>query len=162
MDDLLSIGTIGLIKAIITFDVEKGNRLASYAAKCIENELLMMFRSDKKHAREVSLYDPIGTDKEGNVINLMDVIECEDEDYVEKEFKKAQSKWVVAAIKDQLCKREQEIICMRYGIRRERTLTQREVAEKLKISRSYVSRIEKKALEKLYKAYQKQIENHTF
>lgn len=154
MDDLISIGTIGLIKAITTFDVDKGNRLASYAAKCIENEILMMLRSDKKHAREVSLYEPIGTDKEGNVINLMDVIECEDEDCVEKEFKRSQCKWVLKAMREKLDKREYSILCMRYGIGREKTLTQREVAATLGISRSYVSRIEKKALDRLHKEYQ--------
>ena len=137
MEDLISIGTIGLIKAVNTFKAEKGSRLATYAAKCIDNELLMMFRARKKVTREVSLYEPIGKDKEGNEINLIDVCEQEQRDIVE----------------DKLDDRERDIIKMRYGILGTsftgEEMTQRDIGKKLGISRSYVSRIEKKALGKL-------------
>ncbi len=152
-DDLISIGTIGLIKAINTFNPKKGNRLASYAAKCIENELLMMLRNDKKKQREVSIYEPIGTDKEGNEISLLDVIQSEEEDVVENYAKELKCQWLLQALKEVLDSRELAIILYRYGLNGKEPLTQREVASKLKISRSYVSRIEKKSLEKLRKSY---------
>ena len=150
-EDMISIGTIGLIKAIISFDSEKG-KLSTYAAKCIDNELLMMLRYDKKKSREVSLYEPIGTDHEGNEISLFDVIES-NEKSIEKqcEFLDDIGK-LSKIIKYELTPREYEIIEKRYGLNGNKEITQREVAKQLEISRSYVSRIEKKALEKLRKA----------
>lgn len=149
MEDLISIGTIGLIKAIGTFNYERGNRLATYAARCIDNELLMYFRGKKKTSREVSLYEPIGTDKEGNQINLMDVVESTDRDIFEIIELKGNTRKVYEAIPKVLNSREQEIIEWRYGLYNRKPVTQREIADKLGISRSYVSRIEKRALEKL-------------
>ena len=149
MEDLISIGTIGLIKAISTFNYERGNRLATYAARCIDNELLMYFRGKKKTSREVSLYEPIGTDKEGNQISLMDVVESTDRDVFEIIELKGNSRKVYEMIPKVLNQREQEIIEWRYGLYNQKPVTQREIADKLGISRSYVSRIEKRALEKL-------------
>lgn len=149
MEDLISIGTIGLIKAIATFNYERGNRLATYAARCIDNELLMYFRGKKKTSREVSLYEPIGTDKEGNQINLMDVVESTDQDIFEIIELKGNTRKVYEAIPRVLNSREREIIEWRYGLYNRKPVTQREIADKLGISRSYVSRIEKRALEKL-------------
>lgn len=149
MEDLISIGTIGLIKAISTFQEDHGSKLATYAARCIENELLMYFRSKKKCSREVSLYEPIGTDKEGNQIQLMDIVEVDEKDVVEQLELKRQIVRLYQLIPDVLDDREKEILKLRYGLRNEKPVTQREIAEKLHISRSYVSRIEKKALEKL-------------
>ena len=149
MEDLISIGTIGLIKAISTFNHERGNRLATYAARCIDNELLMYFRGKKKTSREVSLYEPIGTDKEGNQINLMDVVESTDRDIFEIIELKGNTRKVYEAIPRVLNSREREIIEWRYGLYNRKPVTQREIADKLGISRSYVSRIEKRALEKL-------------
>ena len=149
MEDLISIGTMGLIKAIATFNYERGNRLATYAARCIDNELLMYFRGKKKTSREVSLYEPIGTDKEGNQINLMDVVESTDRDIFEIIELKGNTRKVYEAIPRVLNSREREIIEWRYGLYNRKPVTQREIADKLGISRSYVSRIEKRALEKL-------------
>ena len=149
MEDLISIGTIGLIKAISTFNYERGNRLATYAARCIDNELLMYFRGKKKTSRAVSLYEPIGTDKEGNQINLMDVVESTEKDVFEIIELKGNTRKVYEMIPKVLNEREQEIIQWRYGLYNQRPVTQREIADKLGISRSYVSRIEKRALEKL-------------
>lgn len=149
MEDLISIGTIGLIKAIATFNYERGNRLATYAARCIDNELLMYFRGKKKTSREVSLYEPIGTDKEGNQINLMDVVESTDRDIFEVIELKGNTRKVYEAIPKVLNSREREIIEWRYGLYNRKPVTQREIADKLGVSRSYVSRIEKRALEKL-------------
>lgn len=149
MEDLISIGTIGLIKAISTFNYERGNRLATYAARCIDNELLMYFRGKKKTSREVSLYEPIGTDKEGNQINLMDVVESTDRDVFEVIELKGNTRKVYELIPKVLNEREREIIEWRYGLYNQKPVTQREIADKLGISRSYVSRIEKRALEKL-------------
>ena len=154
MEDLISIGTIGLIKAVDTFDAGKG-RLATYACRCIDNELLMMLRARKKLSREVSLYEPIGTDKEGNEINLLDVIEGEQTDVVDR-----------LTVAEDLCKmrvfldncltpREREILFLRYGLKDGREVTQSEIGRKLGISRSYVSRIEKKALMKLKEEFRK-------
>lgn len=152
-EDLISVGTIGLMKAIATFDATKGNKLATYAARCIENELLMMFRSRKKLSREVSLYEPIGTDTEGNEISLLDVIESEQVDVVE-EMDHTEKLGKLGLLVDRcLTPREKEIIFMRYGLMREREMTQREVGMALGISRSYVSRIEKKALKKLREGF---------
>ncbi len=153
MEDLISIGTIGLIKAISTFNYERGNRLATYAARCIDNELLMYFRGKKKTSREVSLYEPIGTDKEGNQINLMDVVESTDRDIFEIIELKGNAKKVYEIIPKVLNRREQEIIEWRYGLYNQKPITQREIADRLGISRSYVSRIEKRALEKLKQCF---------
>lgn len=149
MEDLISIGTIGLIKAISTFNYERGNRLATYAARCIDNELLMYFRGKKKTSREVSLYEPIGTDKEGNQINLMDVVESTDREIFEVIELKSNTKKIYEMIPKVLNDRERQIIEWRYGLYNRKPITQREIADKLGISRSYVSRIEKRALEKL-------------
>lgn len=149
MEDLISIGTIGLIKAIATFNYERGNRLATYAARCIDNELLMYFRGKKKTSREVSLYEPIGTDKEGNQINLMDVVESTDREIFEVIELKSNTKKIYEMIPRVLNDRERQIIEWRYGLYNRKPVTQREMADKLGISRSYVSRIEKRALEKL-------------
>ncbi len=149
MDDLISIGTIGLIKAIHTFDAKKASRLSTYAARCIDNELLMLFRSKKKTNREVSLYDPIGTDKEGNEISLLDVIETEPVDVVKNYSLKQDIAYLYKLLPKVLSTREREIIKLRYGLCGEKELTQREIAKRLNISRSYVSRIEKNAVLKL-------------
>lgn len=153
IQDLISIGTIGLIKAVNTFDGTKGSRLATYAARCIDNELLMLLRTKKKISREVSLYEPLGTDKEGNAISILDVTCAEQIDVVEQmsfsEDVCKLSKLVCNILKG----REQEIIIMRYGLFGTKEMTQREIGKKLDISRSYVSRIEKKALKKLRDAF---------
>ena len=149
LDDLISIGTIGLIKAISTFDAQKSARLSTYAARCIDNELLMMLRAKKKHSREVSLYEPIGTDKEGNELNLLDVIESVPVDIVEDCFLRENTAFLLNSLKDVLTSKEYQVICLRYGLFGEEEQTQREIARKLSISRSYVSRIEKTALLKL-------------
>ena len=152
MEDLISIGTIGLIKAISTFRQEKGNKLGTYAAKCIDNELLMMFRSRKKSTREVSLYEPIGTDKEGNEINLLDICIQEQIDVVEQLDNKEKLCKLFILVEKVLDDREKEIIQLRYGLGREKEMTQREIGKMKGISRSYVSRIEKRALIQLCKA----------
>lgn len=148
-DDLISIGTIGLIKAVATFDNSKNNRLATYAARCIDNELLMMFRMRKKTSREVSLYEPIGMDKEGNEINLLDIIEGENVDVPEIMDLEADTRRLYQILHKALSEREQEVLRLRYGLFGEEEKTQREIAQRLNISRSYVSRIEKNALKKL-------------
>lgn len=153
-DDLISIGTIGLIKSIDTFDSDKGIRLATYASRCIDNELLMMLRSNKKQAREVYLYEPIGSDKEGNEINLLDVIESTEENVIDLFLIQENIKRLYLFINSSLTPREKEIIILRYGLKGEKEITQREIADKLGISRSYVSRIEKKALKKLKDQYE--------
>ena len=148
-DDMLSVGSIGLIKAINTFQPGRGVRLATYTARCIENEILMLIRSGKKHKTTVSLSDPVGTDKDGNELILMDLLfEKEDKVFGSVEQSLMQEKFLVA-IKKLLTERETVFICMRYALTGGVPLAQREVAQKLKISRSYVSRIEKRALEKL-------------
>ncbi|NLP45991.1 MAG: RNA polymerase sporulation sigma factor SigK [Epulopiscium sp.] len=150
-DDLISIGTIGLIKAISSYDMNKGTRLATYAAKCIENELLMMLRSDKKQNKEVFLEDPIGVDKEGNSITLLDVIRQEGDSVVDQVDLKIQVKKLYNQMSKILQGRERKVLEMRYGLVNGVEKTQREIAEVLGISRSYVSRIEKKAIQKLSK-----------
>ena len=148
-DDMISVGSIGLIKAINTYEPVHGTRLATYTARCIENEILMLIRAGKKHKKNVSLSDPVGCDKDGNELTLMDLLfEKEDKVFAGVEQSLMQEKFIVA-IKKLLSERETIIICMRYALTGGAPMAQREVAAKLKISRSYVSRIEKKALEKL-------------
>ena len=148
-EDLISIGTIGLIKAVTTFDRDKGSRLVTYAARCVENELLMYFRSKKKTARETSYYDPIGTDKEGNEIHLLDIMESSERDAFSRVCLKEDSRKLYVLLGEILTERERTVLVMRYGLYNGREYTQREVAAKLGISRSYISRIEKNALLKL-------------
>lgn len=155
-EDLLSIGTVGLIKAVDSYDGAKGIRLGTYAARCIENELLMFFRAGKKTAKEVYLYDPIGTDKEGNAINLLEIIVAEEEDYTDRYERKEKLSALPRLLAANLEEREREIIALRYGLYGGKELTQREIADRLAISRSYVSRIEKKALRKLREEYEKE------
>ncbi|MFY9472983.1 MAG: RNA polymerase sporulation sigma factor SigK [Tepidanaerobacteraceae bacterium] len=151
MDDLISIGTIGLIKAITTFNQDKGSRLATYAARCIENEILMNLRSTKKVKAEVSLQDPIGIDKEGNEISLIDVLGTESDAVANEISKKFQQEKLYEKIRTALKCRERKVIELRYGLINGATKTQREIAKLLGISRSYVSRIEKRAIKKLCK-----------
>ncbi len=147
-EDLISIGTIGLIKAVSTFSYEKGSKFATYASKCIENEILMYFRSKKKEAQDVYISDPIDTDKEGHSLTLMDIV-ADDSDIIYDVDLKMNSDKLYKAMDKVLTKREKEIIVKRYGLNGEKALQQRIIADKLNISRSYVSRIEKRALEKL-------------
>ena len=154
-EDLISIGTIGLIKAISSYDETKGSRLATYAARCIDNELLMMLRMRKKTAKDVSLYEPIGTDKEGNEISLLDVTLFEQEDFAQELQKREDIQKIRELVETVLPPREKEIITLRYGFSGEEELTQREIGKRLGISRSYVSRIEKKALAMLKTAFEK-------
>ncbi|EQB86905.1 RNA polymerase sporulation-specific sigma factor [Clostridium punense] len=151
VDDLISIGTVGLIKAIDSFDCSKGTRLATYAARCIENEILMLIRNNKKTKGEVYLQDPIGVDKEGNEISLMDILSSDKDSVVEIVENKIQVKKLYGKINTILQERERIIIEMRYGLLDGNARTQREIAKLLGISRSYVSRIEKRALKKLFK-----------
>lgn len=150
-DDLISVGSIGLIKGIETFEQGKGSQLATYAAKCIENEILMYIRANKKHRANVSLSESVGVDKEGNEITLMDILPLKEESVFNQVETSVLYEKVVALLDTVLTEREQRIIRMRYGIGM-RAYTQIEVAQKLQISRSYVSRIEKKAIGKLAKA----------
>lgn len=147
--ELISIGTIGLIKAVKTFDCTKGNRLAAYAAKCIDNELLMAMRSDRKRQLDVSLQEPIGTDREGNEISIMDVIETGEKNFIDGYILKCDIDILKEALECALTPREKSIIMRRYGLGGCKETTQRELAKEMSISRSYVSRIEKKAIEKL-------------
>jgi len=153
MEDLISIGTIGLIKAISSFDAGKG-KLSTYASRCIDNELLMLFRSKKKNAREISIYEPIGTDKEGNEINFLDVYVQEQTDVIEQMELSQNTEKLRRLLSKVLTEREKEIIFLRYGLATGREVTQREIGERLNISRSYVSRIEKRALAKLKKCFE--------
>ncbi len=157
-EDLIAVGTIGLIKAVSTFDHEKNNKLATYAARCVENELLMLFRGKKKTSREVSLHDPIGTDKEGNEISLIDVLEGENVDVIAQMELRQNTKKLHELIRSILTQREQEILKMRYGLCGYHERTQREIAGTLGISRSYVSRIEKNAVEKLREHFKEEME----
>lgn len=153
MDDLLSVGTIGLIKAVNTFNVEKGSRLATYAAKCVENEILMMFRAGKKISREVSIYDPIGTDKDGETVSLLDVLEAGDREVLETVIIRQDVRILYEAYQEKLTEMERTVIRMRYGLFGAKEHTQREIAEQLGISRSYVSRIEKRAVGHMREAF---------
>ena len=143
-EDLLSAGTIGLIKAVNTFDVDKGSRLATYAARCVENEILMLLRAGKKRAKEVSLFEPIGTDKDGETVSLVDVIEMENPKTIDQLILDQDIKELYQAFDQKLTENEKQVISMRYGLFKGKEHTQREVAGVLGISRSYVSRIEKK------------------
>jgi RNA polymerase sporulation-specific sigma factor len=147
-DDLISIGTIGLIKAIDSFNTDNGTRFATYAGKCLQNEILMHFRSQKKLSNETSLSDAVETDKDGNPLTYMDIISVDD-DVADKIDLKLKTEILIKAIKNVLNAREKQIIVLRYGLGFSKPITQREVAKKLGISRSYVSRIEKGAIEKL-------------
>ncbi len=153
-EELISIGTVGLIKAVNTFNKSKSTRFATYAAKCIDNEVLMFFRSAKKSARDVYLDDPVDTDKDGNSMSLMDII-SEDDNMVDKIDTMIKTRQLYGFVESCLDDREKQIIRLRYGLYGTMPMTQREVADKLSISRSYVSRIEKKALEKLRDRYEK-------
>ena len=154
-EDLLSAGTIGLIKAVNTFDVDKGSRLATYAARCVENEILMLLRAGKKRAKEVSLFEPIGTDKDGETVSLVDVIEMENPKTIDQLILDQDIKELYQAFDQKLTENEKQVISMRYGLFKGKEHTQREVAGVLGISRSYVSRIEKKAIGKLRVEFEK-------
>lgn len=158
-EEMLSIGTYGLIKAVDTYNMQKGTKLATYAAKCIQNEILMHLRANKKSQNDVSIYDPIGMDKEGNEISLIDVLPSDEEDIgdkVETRLKKKEMQQFLHILDD----REREVLVRRFGLSGDDEQTQREVANVLGISRSYVSRIEKRALTKLYQAYMKSLRKH--
>ena len=154
MEDLLSVGTIGLIKAVNTFKADRGSRLATYAAKCVENEILMMFRAGKKYARDVSLYDPIGVDKDGETVNLIDVLETGEREALEEIILNQDVAKLYEVYRTCLKETEQLVLRQRYGLFGEKEHTQREIAGDLGISRSYVSRIEKKAIEKLRREFE--------
>lgn len=148
-EDLISVGSVGLIKAIDSYDPENGTRFATYAGKCLQNEILMYFRAQKKTLFESSLNDPVDTDKDGNPLTYMDIL-CSDEDITETIDLKMKSSLIKSAMRDALCGRERRIVALRYGMTDDgKCLTQREAARQLGISRSYVSRIEKTALEKI-------------
>ncbi|OLS03916.1 RNA polymerase sporulation sigma factor SigK [Tissierella creatinophila] len=155
VEDLISIGTIGLIKGIDTFKADKGARLATYAARCIDNEILMSIRQNKKTQMEVSLHDPVGSDKEGNEINLLDILGTDPDEVIDKVDLKFETKKLYNCMDEILGKREKIIVQLRYGLIDGDYKTQREIAEILKISRSYVSRIESRALNKLSRAMEK-------
>lgn len=156
VDDLISVGSIGLIKAINTYKADKGTQLATYTARCIENEILMLLRANKKHKKDVSLSDVVGTDKDGNELTLIDLLyEKEDEVFV-KVDKSIECDKFLKFLKSILTEREYTIICLRYGLKGDRSYAQREVAKFLKISRSYISRIEKHAILKIKNAVKKE------
>ena len=155
-EDLISIGTIGLIKAVVTFNPDKGNRLAAYASRCVENEILMYLRSKKKTGKEISLYEPIGTDREGNEIRLYDIIETEEDDIPDKIHLKENIQILYEKVENELSSREKLVLKMRYGLYNGEEYTQREIARQLGISRAYVSRIEKSAVEKLREHFTKE------
>ena len=155
-EDLISIGTIGLIKAVVTFNPDKGNRLAAYASRCVENEILMYLRSKKKTGKEISLYEPIGTDREGNEIRLYDIIETEEDDIPDKIHLKENIQILYEKVENELSSREKLVLKMRYGLYNGEEYTQREIARQLGISRSYISRIEKSAVEKLREHFTKE------
>lgn len=151
-DELISVGTLGLIKAINTYDYEKGSSLATYASRCIENEILMLLRNYKKRAQDVSIYDSIGCDKEGNELPIIDLLQTDDSTVYENLDKEFLKKTMKRLIDKYLNEREKLVVNMRFGLINDKQMTQQNVADKLAISRSYVSRIEKRALNKLKKA----------
>ncbi len=148
-DDLISVGSIGLVKAVDSYEIGKGTQLATYIARCIENEILMLLRSAKKHKNDVYLSDSVGTDKDGNELTLMDLLFEKEDSVFSQVDKSIEREKFLQFIKGVLTEREYTVICLRYGLKGERTYAQREVARFLKISRSYISRIEKKAIDKL-------------
>ena len=149
MEELVSIGAVGLIKAVDTFDQEKASKLATYAARCVENEILMYLRVRKKISRESSYYEPIGTDKEGNEIRLLDIMESQDPEALDVIELKDDTRKIYTLLDRVLTPRERQVLIMRYGLYQGKEYTQREIAEELGISRSYISRIEKNALQRL-------------
>ncbi len=151
-EELISIGIIGLIKAILSYDNEKSIRLATYASRCIENEILMSLRFNRKFQNDVSLHEPIGADRDGNEIVMLDVIDNNTPDFADQLDFSLRSEKMLQAVQERLTKREQIVIVLRYGLWNKDALTQQEIAGKLGISRSYISRIEKKALKKLLQA----------
>lgn len=155
MDDLISVGTIGLIKAVNTFKEGKGTQLATYTARCVENEILMLLRADKKHRNTASLSDVVGTDKDGNELTLMDLLAVDDDSVFTKVEQKVKSGKFKEIVKSLLNEKEYKVISLRYGFESGVSLCQREVASLMRISRSYISRIEKKAIEKLRKGIKK-------
>lgn len=148
-EDLISVGTIGLIKGVNTYNPKKAKKLSTYIAKCVENEILMHLRSGKKYANEISLEETIGTDKEGNNMTFSDILTNDDPDFSDIVFKKLEAKKLYYAIDHALNPNEAMIICQRYGLKNTKKKTQREIAKNMGISRSYISRIEKKCLMKL-------------
>ena len=157
-DDLISIGTIGLIKGVDSFSYKKGTRLTTYAAKCIENEILMYYRSDKKNSKNISLNESIGFDKDGNEITFLDILKTPKPDF-ENDIQKKDNIVLLKKYFNVLNEREKEIIIKRYGLNNEEEVTQKEIAKQLGISRSYVSRIEKRALTKIFKEFKMQNKN---
>ncbi len=149
VDDIISTGTIGLIKAINTYDSSKGTQLATYTARCIENEILMLLRQNKKYNGTVLLSDSIGTDKEGNELTLMDLLSDDGDSLINQVERNIEKRKLIEIMQKCLSKREFTVMCLRYGLKNGKPLPQREVALFLKISRSYISRIEKKAIEKI-------------
>ncbi|HIS90945.1 MAG TPA: RNA polymerase sporulation sigma factor SigK [Candidatus Faecisoma merdavium] len=158
VDDLISIGTIGLIKGVDSFSYKKGTRLTTYAAKCIENEILMYYRSDKKNNKNISLNDSIGFDKEGNEITILDILKTPKPNF-EMDIHKKDNINLLKKYFNVLNDREKEIIIKRYGLNDEDEATQKDIAKELGISRSYVSRIEKRALTKIFKEFKMQNKN---
>ena len=154
-DDLISVGSIGLIKAVDTYEIGKGTQLATYTARCIENEILMLLRSNKKHKNDVYLSDPIGTDKDGNELSLIDLLSEKDDTVFSQVDKSIEREKFLQFIKGVLTEREYTVLCLRYGLKGKRSYAQREVAKFLKISRSYISRIETKAIDKLKEVVKK-------
>ncbi len=148
-DDLISVGSIGLIKAVNTYKEDKGNALATFAARCIENEILMLLRSNKKFKNDVYLSDSVGSDKDGNELTLMDLLYEKDDSVFKEVDKSIEREKFLEFIKGALTEREYTVLCLRYGLKNEKNYAQREVAKFLRISRSYISRIEKKAIDKL-------------
>lgn len=158
IDDLIGIGTIGLIKGIDTYELNKKVKLATYAAKCAENEILMYFRTDKKNNKNVSLFEEISYDKEGNKITILDILKTDDPDYIEEIYQKENIE-LLNKYMSVLTKREKEIIESRYGLNDKEEQTQKEIAKNLKISRSYVSRLEKRATTKILREFIKNKQN---
>ena len=158
VDDLISIGTIGLIKGVDSFSYKKGTRLTTYAAKCIENEILMYYRSDKKNSKNISLNESIGFDKDGNEITFLDILKTPKPDF-ENDIQKKDNIVLLKKYFNVLNEREKEIIIKRYGLNNNDEVTQKEIAKQLGISRSYVSRIEKRALTKIFKEFKMQNKN---
>ena len=154
-DDLISVGSIGLIKAVDTYEMNKGTQLATYTARCIENEILMLLRLNKKHKNDVYLSDTVGTDKDGNELSLIDLLSEKEDTVFAQVDKSIEREKFLEFIKGVLNEREYTVLCLRYGLKGKRNYAQREVAKFLKISRSYISRIEKKAIDKLKEVVKK-------